>query len=317
MNRPRAFVRTAGLILFLSATGAAAAEDPLTGPTPLVGGSSGCPTPGLVWQRLVSLVPSQVLIDRLERPGGPVPPVQIVDLGPGFRVTAGARVREYAEAARDCAKRAQFAAVFVAVAAGADTAPADTARPAATESIRAAPAWTVAPPPEARARLDLGATAGAALGGDTTVAPGLALRIAFGRGRLVPVAAVTVLAPAGGDVGGVGIRQWQAMADVDVRSPVRAAGRSRLYVELGAAVELFTARPTTLAVARTQVSYAVGPRAGAGWRLATAGSLSPFFLIQGAWFPRPPELFALPAGDLGRVAAWNLGATVGASWGIL
>jgi hypothetical protein len=39
-------------------------------------------------------------------------------------------------------------------------------------------------------------------------------------------------------------------------------------------------------------------------------------LVHGAWFPGAPERFALPAGDLGRAAPWNLGATGGVSWGL-
>jgi hypothetical protein len=104
---------------------------------------------------------------------------------------------------------------------------------------------------------------------------------------------------------------------VGVRAAARPTGRARLYGELGGALELFSDRATTLSVARTQFSYAVGPRAAVGLVLASPGHLSPFFLIHAAWFPRAPELFALPAGDLGRAPPWNLGATAGASWGLL
>lgn len=41
----------------------AAAEVDAVDPTALVGGDSRCPTPTLVWQRLVPLVPSEVLAD--------------------------------------------------------------------------------------------------------------------------------------------------------------------------------------------------------------------------------------------------------------
>ena len=107
----------------------------------LVGGSSGCPTPSLVWQSLVPLVPNQVLVDRLRSLGATAAPVQIVDLGSSFRVVAGNRVREYTEETRDCAKRAQFAAVFVAVAVGADTASRSmtSTAPIHVDLLRAAP----------------------------------------------------------------------------------------------------------------------------------------------------------------------------------
>ena len=199
----------------------AAAEVDAMDPTALVGGDSRCPTPTLVWQRLVPLVPSEVLADRLRVLGGPTPPVQIVDLDTSFLVRAGHRVREYRDETRDCAKRAQFAAVFVAIATGADPASVDASPvgPTGPEVVRAAPAQPIAAPPPARARLDVGATAAATLGGgDATIAPGLAVRIGFGAGRLIPVAALALVGPADGDAGGVDIRQWRGTADVDLRS---------------------------------------------------------------------------------------------------
>ena len=297
----------------------AAAEGGAMDPTALVGGDSRCPTPTLVWQRLVPLVPSEVLADRLRVLGGPTPPVQIVDLDTSFLVRAGQRVREYRDETRDCAKRAQFAAVFVAIAAGADPASvgASPAGPIGPEVVRAPPAQPIAPPP-ARARLDAGAVAGMAFGGgDATIAPGLALRIGVGQGPLIPVAALGVAGPADGNAGGVAIRQLRGTADVGVRSRSRPLGPLRATLELGAVLELLSARPTNLTAPRAQISFALGPRAAVGLLLATRGRLSPFVLLDGAWFPRPPERFALPAGDLGRAAPWNVSAIAGVSWGLL
>ena len=154
-------------------------------------------------------------------------------------------------------------------------------------------------------------------GGDATIAPGLALRIGVGQGPLIPVAALGIAGPADGNAGGVAIRQWRGTADVGVRSRSRPLGPLRAYLELGAVVELLSARPTNLTAPRTQVSFALGPRAAVGLLLATRGRLSPFVLLDGAWFPRPPERFALPAGDLGRAAPWNVSAIAGVSWGLL
>jgi hypothetical protein len=311
-----------GLVVarWVAAEKAAAAEVAVVDPAALVGGDSRCPTPILVWQQLVPLLPSEVLADRLRVLGGPTPPVQIVDLDTSFLVLAGKRVRQYQDETRDCVKRAQFAAVFVAVAAGADPASvgASPAGPTGPEVVRAAPAQPMAAPPPARARLEAGAVAGMAFGGgQATIAPGLALRIVFGQGRLVPVAALGIAGPAEGDTGGVAIRQWRGTADVGLRSPSRSIGPLRAYLELGAVLELLSARPTNLSAPRTQVSFAAGPRAAVGLLLATPGRLSPFVLLDGAWFPRPPERFALPAGDLGRAAPWNLSAIAGVSWGLL
>jgi len=299
----------------------AAAESAAADSAALVGGDSVCPTPSLVWQQLVPLVPSQVLADRLRVLGGPTPPVQIIDHGTSFRVLAGDRIREYSDEARDCVKRARFAAVFVAVAAGADPASvgAYPAEPTVPQVAIVAPAKPVERPLAERARLELGATAGAAIGGgQPTIAPGLALRIAAGpAGRVIPVAALGVVGPANGDAGGIAVRQWQGTASIGLRSSSRALGLLRAYAELGTVFELLSARPTDLSTAHTQVSFAFGARAAVGASLRTDGHLSPFVLIDGAWFPRPPERFALPAGDLGRAAPWNVGVTAGVAWRLL
>jgi hypothetical protein len=317
---PRISLLTIGMAVFLGAGSGSAAQDTSEDPASLIGGSGSCPSPELVWQHLLPLVPSQILVDRIRSLGGPAPPVQLADLGPSFRVTAGNHVREYADPPRDCSKRAQFAAVFVAIAAGADpmaASPPPAAHPP-IETVRAIPPESEVAPTVARLRLDLGATADAILGGAASmIAPGLLLRIAFGRRPLVPVVGLGVAGPFDLDAGGVGFRQWRATADVDVRATSRATGRALIFVELGAAVEVLVDRATTLSVARTQVSYALGPRAAAGVLLATRRKWSPFFLIHAAWFPGAPEIFALPAGDLGRAAPWNLGATAGVSWGLL
>jgi hypothetical protein len=308
------------MAVLLGAMSGAAAQSADVDPASLIGGSSSCPSPALVWRHLLPLVPSQSSIDRIRSLGGPGAPVQIADLGPSFRVTAGSHVREYADLTRDCEKRAQFAAVFVAIAAGADPMAASPppASPPPIEAVRAAPPEALATPTVARLHLDLGGTADVVLGGAASaLAPGLLLRIAFGHRPLVPVVGLGVSGPFDVDAGGVGFRQWRATADVDVRAASRATGRTRVFVELGAAIELLAAHATTLSVAEAQSSYAVGPRAAAGLLLATRRRWSPFFLLHAAWFPGAPELFALPVGDLGRAAPWNLGATAGVSWGLL
>ncbi len=230
----------------------------------------------------------------------------------------GSHVREYADESRDCAKRAQFAAVFVAIATGADPTPVapHPAAPPPVDAVRAVPPELFAGP-AARLHLDLGATAEAILGGAASmIAPGLLFRIAFGSRPLIPVVGVSVSGPFELEAQGVGFRQWQATVDADVRATSSPRGRTRAFVELGAAFEVLADRATTLAVASTQVSYAVGPRAAAGVLIATRRSWSPFLLIHGVWFPSAPDLFALPAGDLGPAAPWNLGATAGVSWGL-
>ena len=319
MSGPRTSLLLVGTAVLLGGISGAAAQSASVDPASLIGGSGSCPSPALVWQHLLPLVPSQILIDRIHLLGGSGAPVQIADLGPTFRVAAGSHLREYTDPSRDCEKRAQFAAVFVAIAAGADPMAASSppARPS-IEAVRIAPPEPVAAQAVARLHLDLGATADAVLGGAASrIAPGLLFRIAFGYRPLVPVVGLGVSGPFDLDAGGVGFRQWRTTADVNVRAASLPTARVRVFAELGATVEVLVDRATTLAVAQTQVSYAIGPRAAIGLLLATHRKWSPFFLLQAAWFPGAPELFALSAGDLGRAAPWNLGATAGISWGLL
>lgn len=309
-----------GMAVLLGAISGAAAQSASVDPASLLGGSGTCPSSTLVWQHLLPLVPSQLLTDRIRALGGPGAPVQIADLGPSFLVTAGSHVREYADPSRDCERRAQFAAVFVAIAAGADQVAASPspAAPPPIEVVRAAPSEAPVAPAVARLHLDLGATADAVLGGAASaIAPGLLFRIAFGHRPLVPVVGLGVSGPFDLEAGGVGFRQWRATADVDLRAASHPTRRTRLFVELGAALEILADRATTLSVDEARVSFAVGPRAAAGLLLATRRRWSPFFLLHAAWFPGAPELFALPAGELGRAAPWDLGATAGVSWGLL
>ena len=318
--RPRRASRAPGLVLGLSVTLACAVEATAAegiDPGVLVGGDSQCPTPAAVWLFLAPLVPGDVLLDRLRVTRGAGPPVQVFDLGSSFLVIAAHRVREYPEPARACAERARFAAVFIAIATGADPASAGAAVATNIPPVVAPVALPPAAPPQPRLRLEVGATATAGLGGGApTVAPGVAVRAGFGQSRLVPVAAVAFAGPANGSVGGVDTRQWQGTADLDLRAGLPPLGAARPYFELGAVVEVLIERPTNLSTAASRASYAVGPRAAAGVRLGSAHSWSPFVSVHGAWFPGAPKQFALPAGDLGRTASWNLGATGGVSWGL-
>ena len=55
----------------------------------------------------------------------------------------------------------------------------------------------------------------------------------------------------------------------------------------------------------------------AGLLLATRRRWSPFVLLHLAGFPGSPELFALPAGNLGQAPPWNFRATAGLSRGLI
>ena len=276
----------------------------------IVAGPSSCPSPADVAQRLGGLIPRDTTFVGVRPPAVGTAPVEIVDLGPAVRVSVGERSREYPDPARDCAKRAQFAAVFAALVLR------NTAAAAAPPAVLAPPPSSVPAPPLApRARLDLGATAGIDFGsGQTTVAPGATFRVAVGRRRLVPVVGVGGLLPVDGTLDGVSIRKWEAVVDAGVRAPLRTRGRASPYVELGGAAAFVIMRPLNLAVARSQTTYAFGPRAAAGL-IFGASRLAAFVLVAATWFPSPPSISALPNGVLGHTPAFTVAASAGASWG--
>lgn len=297
----------------------ARAQTPGAAPTPssLVSGTSTCPAPADVAQRLGDLIPRS----PGEPPGSPPPaaalaPAQVADLGTAFRVIVADRGREYQDPNRDCARRAQFAAVFVALMWRRP----DLVAPAAPPPPAATPAPAPVPPPEPappRARADLGATAAVDLGsGSPTVAPAGTLRFAFGRHRLIPVVGLSGQLPVGATLDGVNTRRWSAAVDLDLRAALRAHGRAAPYVELGVTGVRLTDRPLDLAVGRTQTSYAFGPRLAAGLVFGR-GRLAPFVLLAAAWFPAPPSISALPNGVLGHTPSFSLGLTAGLSWGWL
>jgi hypothetical protein len=279
----------------------------------IVAGPSNCPSPQDVVQHLVPLIPSDATFEGLRAISGGMAPVQVVDLGSGVRVSVGDRSREYPDPSRDCAKRAQFAAVFVAlVLRNPSAVEAPPVVPPEKPVVQPAP---VVVPVLPRARVDLGPTAGVDIGsGRTTIAPGGTLRVAFGRRRLIPVMSVTGLLPVNGALDGVDVRRWEALADVDVRVPLRAGGRAVPYLEVGGAASLIVLQPLNLAIGRSQTTYAFGPRAAAG--LILGGSrLASFVLVGATWFPAPPSISALPNGVLGHTPSFTIGATAGVSLG--
>ncbi|MES1166227.1 MAG: hypothetical protein ABUR63_10740 [Verrucomicrobiota bacterium] len=282
----------------------------------MVSGTSSCPLAGDVAQRLGDLIPRGPG-DPRTRPQASAP-AQIVDLGDAFQVSVGDRSREYQDPNRDCARRAQFAAVFIALIwrRPEPSAPASPAPPPVppTASVPAAPAPPPAPP---RARADLGATAATDLGsGAATIAPAAALRFGFGRRRLIPVVGLSGQLPVDATLDGVNTRRWSAAADVDLRAALRPRGRAAGYLEVGVVGARMSARPLNLAVARSQTAYAFGPRLAAGVVFGRA-RLSPFVLVAAEWFPAPPSISALPNGVLGHTASFSIGLTAGVSWGWL
>jgi len=322
-----------GAVLFAAvalwgAAGAARAADP---PERLIGGSSSCPAPAAVRTEVELLIPRERLNARLRAVAGAGPPVEIVDLGAPFQVTAAGNVREYRDEARDCPYRARVAALFVALVLDpgaiqpastpppeAPVAPAPAPPlPAVVSTAPAAPETTT--PERARLRLALGAAAEGGIGADARVGQaGLGLRIVSGAGRWALALGATALAPVDTTIGGIALHQWRIPADVSLR----AQGATRLgehralepYAELGVAVALLRESALDLATRDTRTSAELGVRAAAGLHLTGGSRIAPFLELHGELVPSPPAISALPRGVVGHTPLVWVGATAGAAW---
>lgn len=292
-------------------------------PDPVVGASL-CPLPDAIWQELVTLVPREHLISRLRGRGKAHTSIQVDDLGAMFRISVLDKVREYREEARECAYRAKLAALFAALII--DPAallcqqppcltapvPAPPAAPPAQVENKARPAL----PPRPLVRLELGPTLVAGLGAeDRATHWGGVLRLAIGRGSIVPVLGAAALWPAETSIGGVRLRQWRLPVDLGVRATLPGSWID-FYGELGFVLALLSERALDLAAPRSPTGIELGGRVGLGARLARRAGLAPFVSLQAEFLPDPPSVFVLPEGLAGRTPYVWMGACVGASWGI-
>jgi hypothetical protein len=276
--------------------------------SPLESGASVCPRAEAVWSELQTVV-ARDHTGQDTRPGAPgAPALEIVDLGGTFRVVANGRAREYRDEARDCARRARVAAVFVAVALGPPlAAPAEPAQPAA--SVTAA-----APEPPARAtRVELGAAmeTGVASADRATLA-GAALRVSVGRGALMFTAGAAVLAPSETSVGTVTVRQLHVPVDVGLRAAARA-GRFGFTADLGLAAGVLRVRAVDLATPLSTTIVEWGARGGVALRYQASARLAPFVAADARLVVGPAALYALPHGVIGHAPPLWIGAVAGAA----
>jgi hypothetical protein len=291
-----------------------------------------------------TLVPHERLNARLRAAaasGGSGAPIEVIDLGPSFRIVAAGNPREYRDEARDCAHRVRMAAVFVVLvidpaailrekevpvtpppppppAAAPPTAP----PPAPPEIVIAAPA----PVPQsggftrARVRVALGAAVEAGVGSDARFGQlGAALRVEVGRGRLVLALGAAGLAPIDATVGGVRVRHARYPGDVSVRARGSLAiGAQRVlqpYAELGAGVALVQESALDLAARQQGTVVELGARGAAGVTVAGGSRLALFLALHAEWVPSPPAISALPRGVVGHTPTLWLGAATGVAWG--
>jgi hypothetical protein len=287
-----------------------------------IGGTSLCPTADATWQELLTLVPREHLDLRLA--GASEGAIQIEDLGGKFRISVLHRAREYREEARDCAHRARMASIFAALiidpaalleAAPCERVPCPASVPAAPLPAPPAPKIPAAVLPPIF-RLDLGPMLMMGISAEELSRHwGGSLRMALGRGSLVPVLGAAVTAPAETILGGVRLHEWRLPVDLGIRV-VMPGSKADFCGEVGIELALLEERALDLVVSRSQTALEWGGRVGLGVRLKPERGLTPFVALQAELVPYPPSVFALPQGEVGKTPVIWVGASMGASWGI-
>jgi hypothetical protein len=165
-----------GLPALLCALFVSAPDPAMSEASPAVAASAPCPDADVVWAGVTALVGAARLPPVERRPT-----LRIDDLGPRYRVAIAGRAREVVDETRDCGRRAQVAAVFVALTLVPPEGPAPDAPP---------PSPPPAPPQRLAIRLEAATSLGASVlaAPDRAVIAGGLVRVALGGGRFAALA---------------------------------------------------------------------------------------------------------------------------------
>jgi len=168
-----------GLPALLCALFVAAPDPGISEAPPGFAASVHCPDTDVVWASVTALVGAARLPPVDKRPT-----LKIDDLGARYRVAIAGRAREVVDETRDCGRRAQVAAVFVALTLVPPEGPAPDAPP---------PPPAPTPPKRLAIRLEAAPSLGASLlaAQDRAALIGGLVRAALGEGRLAALAGVS------------------------------------------------------------------------------------------------------------------------------
>jgi hypothetical protein len=306
--------------------------------------SSSCPESQAVWSTVIRLVPSaetQLLAAK--------PHVEIVDLGERYRVhvltEGGALERTYSDPARDCDRRARFAAEFIVVAVlppqlamQADTARPNEAPGGSSDQTGAAPPPSAPPPMAPRPaaehpppqsvdgregqhahkpvlRIEVAGVAQVSppvLGAPGVIAWGGDLRARVGAERFGGLVGVGYLPKVEFDAGNFrgAVTRVPALAGLAVRV-LQGSFRIDGSVAAMAAFERYEGvsphvpSDGTRLAPGLEVGLTASPHALAG--------LAPILSLSGAWMPLTQELVAAPQGDVAKTPSLWFGAALGMS----
>jgi hypothetical protein len=267
---------------------------PAAPPPNAVGAPPGCPDADVVWAGVTTLVGAGRLPPVAARP-----PLRIEDLGPRYRVSIAGRSREVADEARDCGRRAQVAAVFVAL----------TLVP--PEMAEAAP--LPAPTPVARARLPIRLEVAPSLGAnvlgaeDRAAFAGGLVRVVLGGSRLATVAGASATFGEQADAAPGRIREQRFSADAGARLGWRGRG-----VEAGLDLEAVGTWLEVAPAGGASKSGTLDAGARLGGILALGqGRVMPMLGFMLDFSPLPRALAFEPDGVVGHASFLRVGGFVG------
>ena len=290
---------------------------------------SECPAPRAVEQAVLRLIPREhhdLLIEHAVR-------IELEDQDSSYRVRVfkdgASYAKTYADAARDCDGRANFAAVFAVLTVmppelGFAATPEPEPKPQPEPPPPPPPpvqVRRVEPPPPPQSPLahielsGLGVYAPAILDAPELKSLGGELRVALGRGALAGTLSVAYLGRAKFELDGVQGDVTRLPVSVGVRLNGELDG-VQLAGELGALAISQRVRATNLVESRAHNTLELGLRAGIHVSKAGSARFRPFAGAF-AWFsPGPRELAASPGGALGNLPYLWLGGAVGLSLGL-
>lgn len=287
-------------------------------PSPAVDVSGSCPESSAVWSVLAGLLPANP-------PTGAPPVASVSDHGATYVVSVGPRVKTYSDVSRDCAQRARVAAAFISLSLVPDAVPDTSATPP-----EAPPPPAPGPPPapsrpEPTRPASLWVLADARGTGDSApqnglFAPGVALGIAAGKGRLGgqwTCGWVSSSSMSTGTSGSVLLERFPCSIGPLLRlTPTDSPLDVR--TSLGLVVGALRVRGVGFVSDYDSVRLELGARLSvdAVLHLGQPADIAPVLGVAATYDPSAYDLSALPHGVVGHTPSWWAGASAGVSWGV-
>ena len=317
MRRPRAIRLARMSLLAIGVTLAHVAHAEPPSYLRVAGEESACPAPSQVATVLKRLLRRTEVTAEVGPAGSD--DASIFDQGSQFRVTVAGQERSFVDPARGCAERAQHAAVFVALVLDPPTIgepPAEPATRTQAPIVQPPPEQAPPPPPPSSAKpmqwdFTLGGillVAPAANDRSTAVTGGAQLWVRGKRGFHVGFGAGLLrgsleFATASADA-------WWIPLDIAAGFTTKN-GASEVGAEFGPNASILSIIGRDLQQAHQQVRLEIGVRASAWFRFWFERKFAMYLSGDGVLRPVPYALQINPDGQVGRMPALWLGASMG------